>query len=478
MNRIVRRPNTDHLISQPESECIEFKENYVAPEKLGELISALSNSATLSEEEYGYIVFGVSDESHEAVGTVFNPKREKIGKQELESWLHQLLHPRVHFSVHTCSYNGNNVVVFRIPSATERPVAFKQVEYIRVGSTVWKLRDQPGREKDMWAKLQKTNFETNTAKGDLSVSGALDLLEYQEYFSLLHIQTPSETEKFLETMSQNNIVNKSEHTYNITNLGAVLFAKNITQFSSVRGRAVRVIRYRGNNNLEVAKEEEFFPGYAVMFEDAIRYINSQLPSSEEITGTVRREKKMYPDIAVREIFANALIHQDFSLTSGSGPMVEIFEDRIEITNSGEPLIETDRFIDHSPITRNKDIAGFMRKAGFCEERGSGIDRALTEMIRYQLPAPKFEKQKNITKVTLFAHKHLKDMTMDDKVRACYQHCVLRYVEKEKMTNASLRERLRIEDSNYTMVSTILNKTMRRGLVKKDEKRGKYIPFWA
>ena len=468
----------DHLIGRPECEFVEYKENYIRPEKLGELISALSNSAALSEEEYGYIIFGISDETHEVVGTTFSPKKEKIGNHELESWLHQRIHPRVHFTIHTCSYDEKPVIVFRIPSATERPVTFEHVEYVRVGSAVWRLRGQIGKEKDLWAKLQKTTFETNTAKGGLSSVEALDFLEYQKYFSLLHIQTPSEMEKFLETMSQNDVVNKYENKYSITNLGAILFAKNVTHFPSVRGRSVRVIRYRGNNNREVMREEEFFPGYAVIFEDAIQYINGQLPSGEEITGTVRRERKMYPDVAIREIFANALIHQDFSLPNGSGPMVEIFEDRVEITNAGVPLIETERFIDHSPITRNKDIASFMRKVGFCEERGSGIDRALTEMVRYQLPAPKFEKQTNITKVTLFAHKHLKDMTMDDRVRACYQHCVLRYVEKEKMTNTSLRNRLRIRDSNYPAVTEIINETMKRGLVKKDEKRGKYIPFWA
>jgi len=69
---------------------------------------------------------------------------------------------------------------------------------------------------------------------------------------------------------------------------------------------------------------------------------------------------MYPEIAVRELVANALIHQDFSIT-GAGPMVEVFGDRVEITNPGEPLIDTLRFIDEPPRSRNEMLASLMRR---------------------------------------------------------------------------------------------------------------------
>ena len=470
----------NHLVNQPESELIEFKENCIEPKKLGELISALSNSATLLDKDCGYIVFGVCDKvPRRIVGTSYKPKKEKLGNQEIESWIQQCLYPRINFSIYEYSYNNDNVVVFCIPPSTERPVAFTNIEYIRVGSNTWKLREQPGKERDLWAKTQFTNFEHTIAKSNLSVSEVLDFLEYQKYFSLLKIQSPSETEKFVDQMAQHNLLKKGVGgKYDITNLGAILFAKDVTKFSSIQGKSVRVIVYKGNDNLYATKENEFSSGYAATFEDLVKHINGQLPSSEEISGTLREERKAYPDIAIREILANALIHQDLSLSTGIGPMVEIFKDRIEITNSGEPLIEINRFIDHAPTTRNKGLAGFMRNAGFCEERGSGIDRALTEIVLHQLPAPKFEKQTGITKVTLFAHKDLKDMTMDDKVRACFQHCVLMHVKNKKMTNASLRERLKIKDSNHPAATAIINETMKQNLIKKDERRGKYVPIWV
>src|SRR5476651_2367404 len=97
---------------------------------------------------------------------------------------------------------------------------------------------------------------------------------------------------------------------------------------------------------------------------------------------------MYPEIAIRELVANALIHQDFEET-GTSPMIEIYEDRIEISNPGKALIDTLRFLDYSPQSRNEMLASFMRRLKICEERGSGVDKVAFQTELYQLPAPKF-----------------------------------------------------------------------------------------
>ena len=96
----------------------------------------------------------------------------------------------------------------------------------------------------------------------------------------------------------------------------------------------------------------------------------------------------FPEIAIREPVANALIHQDF-LATGVIPMVEIFPGRIEITNPGHPLVDTQRFLDSPPRSRNEVLASLMRRFRICEEPGSGIDRVVAEIERYHLPAPLF-----------------------------------------------------------------------------------------
>ena len=279
-------------------------------------------------------------------------------------------------------------------------------------------------------------------------------------------------------MAQHNLVKKVfKNSYDITNLGAVLFAKNLNDFPTIKRKSIRVVLYKGNTKADRIKEQEGLLGYAIAFENLLDYINDKLPCNEEISKSLRKEVKMYPEVAIREFVANALIHQDLSIP-GAGPMIEIFNNRIEIINTGEPLIDTNRFIDHPPRSRNEDLASFMRQIGVCEEGGTGVDRALINIALYQLPAPSFEKYDNFTKITLYAYKDLKEMTLDDKVRACYQHCVLKHIEKLRMTNTTLRERLGIKTKNYPTASTIIRAAIERKFIKESEKPKEYIPIWA
>jgi ATP-dependent DNA helicase RecG len=239
---------------------------------------------------------------------------------------------------------------------------------------------------------------------------------------------------------------------------------------------------KNKNKLKTKRDIPGVKGYAVAFEGLVNYINSQLPANEEITKVVRESVTMYPEEAIREIVANSLIHQDFSQT-GTGPMIEIFEDRIEITNPGIPLITPLRFIDEYQ-SRNEHLASLMRRFGFCEEKGSGIDRVIALSEIYQLPAPDFRVLEKHTKVILFAYKKLNEMDRQDKIRACYQHCCLRYVSNDHMTNQSLRERFKIEDQNAAIASRIIADTLDVKLIKledpenKSRKYTRYVPIWA
>lgn len=461
-----------------ETEVIEFKVNNYEKNQIGIRISALSNAACLHERKKAYLVFGIKDGVHEIVGTKFRTKNEKVGNEPLEFWLLKHLNPKLDFRIYNEECDGKNIVIFEIPPALNQPVRFNGEAYIRIDSTTPPLRDYPEKEAKIWSNINKNNFEKGIAKEDLSVEDVLRLLDYSAYFTLTKQDVPSDTINFVDRMEQHGLVKKNfENNYDITNLGAVLFAKDMNNFPSIKRKAVRTILYRGNSREEILKEQQETMGYAIIFGSLLKYINDKLPSNEEISGTFRREVKMYPEVAIREFVANALIHQDLSI-SGAGPLIEIFENRIEITNTGEPLIDVDRFIDHPPRSRNEDLASFMRQIGVCEEGGTGIDRALINIDIYQLPAPLFEKLKGSTRVTLFARKKLKNMTIEDKVRACYQHCVLKYLESLRMTNATLRKRLGIGDKNYPAASSIIRETINKGYIKESKKTKEYIPHWA
>ena len=164
-------------------------------------------------------------------------------------------------------------------------------------------------------------------------------------------------------------------------------------------------------------------------------------------------------------------------------MVEISSDRMEITNPGLPLVKTERFLDNPPRSRNEALASLMRRAGICEERGSGVDKVVFQTELYQLPAPLFETPEGHTRAILFAHRTLNEMDRTDRVRACYLHACLRYVERNPMTNASLRERFGIEEHNAAIAPRIIRDAIGDGVIKpydpeQGKKYAKYLPAWA
>lgn len=466
-----------------ETAWVEFKQNNANPQDIGEYLSALSNAAALEGKTKAYLIWGIENETHNVVGTTFQPGVAKQGNEDLENWLVRLLIPRLHFEFHSLEYDGLPLVVLEIPAAHTKPTRFSGTEYVRVGSYRQTLKDHPQLERDLWRIFDTTPFERRIAKEHVDGTDLLSMLDYPAYFQLLARPLPENRDAILDSLADDQmIVNDNAGAWNITNLGAILLARSLNDFRPLDRKSVRVILYDGKGRIRTTKEQQGQKGYASGFEGLIGFINAMLPRNEVVGQALRKDVPMYPELAVRELVANALIHQDFSIT-GAGPMVEIFSDRMEITNPGLPLVNTERFLDAPPRSRNEAVASFMRRIGVCEERGSGIDKVVFETEFYQLPAPSFETPEGSTRSVLFSYKRLNDMDRSEKVRACYLHAALRFVQREPMTNTTLRERFRIEEQNRATATRIINDTLEDGLIRpfredQGRKHAKYIPFWA
>ena len=344
-----------------ETEWIEFKVNNTNPEEIGEYLSAIANSAALLGRERGYLVWGVEDVSHRVAGTTFQPRQAKKGNEELENWLGRLLDPRLDFRIHEFDDEGHRIVLFEVPAADHTPVRFQGTEFLRVGSYKKKLHDFPEKERRLWAIFRHETFEQGIARRHVSSDDVLRLIDYPAFFDLLKLPLPDNRAGILDRLRLERVVEPAgDDIFDITNLGAIAFAKRLEDFDLLGRKVPRVIQYRGRDRLDTIKEHVISKGYAVGFNTLVDYINDQLPTSEVIGDAFRREVRMYPTLAVRELVANLLIHQEFSLT-GTGPMVEIFVDRIEFTNPGTPLVDPLRFIDEPPRSRNETLAGLMRR---------------------------------------------------------------------------------------------------------------------
>ena len=183
------------LLSYPkENEFIEFKVNNSKPDEIGERISALSNSATLVGQHYGYLVYGVKDETREVVGTEFMPNSEKIGNQELELWLSLMLSPRIDFRIYEFEYQNKKIALFHIPAAYNQPTNFKKQAWVRVGSITKWLKDYPEKERKLWQK-PSSEFEQEIALSSVSASDVVALLDTQSVFDLLLKNTLSDNSR-------------------------------------------------------------------------------------------------------------------------------------------------------------------------------------------------------------------------------------------------------------------------------------------
>lgn len=460
-----------------ENQHIEFKEAKTQYDftKLCRYCVAFAN------EGGGFLYLGITDKlPRRVVGSNAFPNTNKI-----EQDLYNKLHFRV--DIEEVQHPDGRVLVFKSPSRPRGTVyQVDDVRWMRAGSQLVPMSDD--RLRAIFAEGQpdwgQPDWLQEDAKSRVSGQEVVDMLDTQAFFELLGIPYPSNQAQVLERLEDERIIKRNVKTFSISRFGALLFAKNLKDFREVSEKAIRIISYAGTRKTDSVKRDiTETKGYAAGFSSAMQNIMLQIPASfETFKNGIRRENTLIPEICIRELLANAIIHQDFQI-SGLRTTVEIYKGRIEITNPGVPIIDTDRFID-GVQSRNEVLAGFMRRIGICEERGSGIDKVIKAAEEEQLPPPEFRVSGNQSVAIVFEQESFNNMSRDEKVRACYQHCVLMYLGHDRMTNKSLRERFHLQTTRSKDISQIISQAVRDERIRPDEKSGtskrfaRYVPYWA
>lgn len=444
-------------------------------DRLAQHISAFANL-----KGGGILVFGVHND-----GTCFNITKEEVDKtvQTLGNIaLNNLVYPiKIDHSVMT--FEGYSLLFVYIPEQNDKPVYLRGKDIFSAyhrsaGQTVKMSRNQV---KAMIAASQGITFEKQTALGNLTTKDVLEVLNYQSLYQILDKNIPNSSDNIINKLHDYHLCEQEGEKWNITNLGAILFANRLSDFPNMKGREVIVRKYTGANNRQQEFEQHGSYGYAVGFEGLVDFIMSN--TSKEVIDVKRIAEPTYPRVAIREFVANALVHQDFGIT-GMPVTIEIFTNRLAITNAGAPLNDINRLIDLPPQSRNEQLAQMMFQLGICERRGSGIDRAIEAVEKMFLPAVKFTKSEQHTKVFMFPQKGLKDMTKQEKISACYQHACLMYEDGEAVNNQSVRERFELNKNDSSIASRIISDTVEAGFIKPadnettSKKYMTYIPFYG
>lgn len=467
-----------------EKPWVEFKVNNYNPEMIGEDISALANTAVLYERDQSYMIWGIDNETHEVVGTSFVPEECKSGNEELENWLRGLLSDNASFRFQPVQYDEDvRVVVLTIQRAALHTVTFRKIDYIRVGTYTKKLKDYPDIQREFWEKLRTFVFETQAAKENISEEDLDELLDIDAYFEKLKIARPTTRASSLFYLSEDGIIRKQDNgLYLITNLGALLFARDLSKFSMLFRKAIRVVQYSGNNKKNKVRDKTFSGGYADCFDNAMTYIMALIPSDEQREGAIRTTAPAFPEPVIREILGNALIHQDLTIT-GAGPLVEVFDTRIELTNPGKCMVDIKRIVDNPPRSRNQYLSALMRRMDYCDEAGSGWDDIVIACEESYLATPEIYDYKDATRVVIRFIKSFSSMSHNDRIWSCYMHACIQHINDETLTNSSLRKRFNLPESSSGTVSRLIKDVVEEGLIHPVDastapRYMKYIPYWA
>lgn len=461
---------------------IDWKET-LSPktDKLAQHLSAFANNPG-----GGILVFGIENKTGSLIG-ISKSSADKIVEQ-LSSIGRDSLDPMVTIDHSIEIYQDFPLLFIYIKESAIKPVHLrnKSIEdaYIRSGGCTRKAdRHEIG---GLMLNSKTPQFEelhSTKIKTELDILTSLD---YKTIYKLLEKPVPSDAKEILYWLKNEKMIDYVDGAgYYITNLGALAAAVNLLEFDGLSRKIIRVLKYKGVNKVETEKEFPGSKGYAIGFQGLIEFVKQLLPSSQIIKNALRTETSIYPEIALREIIANALIHQDFTI-KGSGPLIEIFDDRICITNPGRllPSKNIDRLIGTTPESRNEILASSFRRFKICEERGSGFAKTISAIEIFGLPPLKFEELENAFRVTIFSPKKFAQLSIQERIDACYQHSIIKYLSNSSMNNASLRDRFQMHDKQRSQVSIVIRDALEAKKIKFKNpentapKFAEYLPWWG
>ncbi len=473
----------EHLCQLPsETEWVEFKENKFNEDSVGQYVSALANSAMLEGKEFAYLVYGIKDSTHEIVGTSVDLFNKSVGNDNFVFWLNKHLDPHINIKVETVYFDSKRVEILCIEPNYHRPVRFKGRAYIRVGASQQPLTNYPDREAALWQITNRHTFEDSFLSARYDIADLRNLFAFKLLLKKLGIQNDQDS-ALVDKMEQMKLIKHDmQGKFQASNLLAIACAKQFEEVDTLRSKGSRVVVYKGTSKLDASYDKTSRRGHLVTFMNMMEVVMSHIPVTEEMETGTRVSSHAIPEVSIREFLANALVHQDFS-TNDSTPIVEIYKDRVRITNPGEPLVSVDRFIDTPSRSRNPRFTKLMHDAGYCEQRGSGVDRAIQAIEKASLPPPLIESIEGSVVVTLYMKRKFAKMTPEERVRACFQHACLMYENNDPMSNASLRKRLGLGEKQHPQVSGVIKDAITAGRIKplsedQGNRNARYIPYYA
>lgn len=171
------------------------------------------------------------------------------------------------------------------------------------------------------------------------------------------------------------------------NAGVLFFAKDVRRFFPQA--YVTCLLAKGTDKANILDRKDFTEGVVVDIEESLRFVERNTRTAYRIEKLRREEVPEYPTRALREAITNAVMHRDYFET-GANVFVEIYDDRIEISNPGGlPKGLTQAELGTRSVRRNPLIADLLHRIAFIEKAGTGIRRMREDARKNGCPEPTF-----------------------------------------------------------------------------------------
>ena len=425
LNKVVKE-----LIAYPtEANWFEFKENWYEPMGIGEYISSLSNAAALEGQAFGYLVWGVNNETHEITGTKFD-YRVDVKNEPLEHFLARQIMPDNNFSFREITMEGKRVVVMVVPAASKIPTGFDGNRYLRIGSSKVNLNKYPERESNLFYILRvglPTICNTESEYQDLTFDKLF------VYYAAKGVALNKRNfKKNLGLLTENGKYN--------------LLAQLISDDSHI---PIRFAIFNGTDKASTMYSVREFGNTCLLFSlDKVLEYGEVLnvPQADERGRKVeRKEVPLFNQEAFREAIINAFVHNQW--TTGNAPMITVYSDRIEILSRGTipPGQTIEGFYAGESVPVNQKLSDMFLQLHISERTGRGVPK-ITEVYGKET----YEFRENSIVVSIpFTRVQADEMTHDemkmtyDKVKMTHDGTKMTHDELETTYDEYKRDAERI-----------------------------------
>ena len=391
----------NELLKNSENECVEFKkaENNYDVDKLGKYFSAIGNESTLKNKQYGWIIFGVDDKTHELTNSKFCNANNfnSIKKQISDNTTDNISF----IEIYSIEVNDNRVIMFQVPAASGVPISWKGFPYGRDGESLKPLGQNKIEQIKATANYDWSRQIIEDATIDNLDKDAIKLA--REQFKIKHKGKSIADE--VDDLSDIDFLNKAKLTLGnkITMACMLLLGKNDDDYL-MNGYTPKMT-WKLYDEFNVIDYEHFGIPFIVNVEklkSKIRNLRYRYMVNDNTLFP--NEVDQYDNYILRELINNCIVHQDYRLRGIINVME--YKDKLIITNEGNFIPETienvlkDGF--SSPYYRNQFLANAMVNLNMIDTVGSGIRRVYDIQKKKFFPMPDYDlNENNRVKVTLY-----------------------------------------------------------------------------